>query len=79
MAAEANGETAYAPLLVDPLSLTLRRCRDGVFALVGDHEGEKPVAGARIVGEEMLGDAIADAEGAAFTRLFAEGDRAVIA
>ncbi len=79
LAAEANGETAYAPLLVDPLSLTLRRCRDGVFALVSDHEGKKPVAGARVLGKEMLGDAVADAEGAAFARLFAAGDRAVIA
>ena len=33
LAVEANGQTAYAPLLVDPLSLSLERCRDGVLAM----------------------------------------------
>ena len=79
LVAEANGQTAYAPLLVDPLSLTLRRCRDGVFTLVSDNEGEKPIAGAGIYGKHMLGEAVTDAEGAAFARLFAAGERAIVA
>lgn len=78
LAAEANGQTAYAPLLVDPLSLTLRRCRDGVFVLASDREGKEPVAGARVHGKGMLGEAVTDAAGAAFARLFAGGERAIL-
>ena len=58
LAAEANGQTAYVPLLVDPLSLTLRRCRDGVFVLVSDRDGKEPIAGARVQGKGMLGEAV---------------------
>ena len=63
LAAEANGQTAYVPLLVDPLSLTLRRCRDGVFVLVSDREGKEPIAGASIHGKGMQGEAVTDAQG----------------
>jgi alpha-2-macroglobulin len=77
--AEANGQTASVPIVIDPLSLTLRRCRDGVFALVSDADGLKPLAGAQILGEGMHGKAVTDAEGAAFARLFAAGERAVVA
>src|SRR5262249_40971206 len=67
--AEANGQSVCVPLVIDPLSLTLRRCRDGVFALVSDSEGLKPVAGARILAARFSGKAVTDAEGAAFARL----------
>lgn len=79
LAAEANGQIVYAPILVDPLSMTLRRCRDGVFVLVSDREGKQPIAGANVLGEEMLGKTVTDAQGAAFARMFAAGDRAVVA
>jgi uncharacterized protein YfaS (alpha-2-macroglobulin family) len=75
---EAHGQTAYAPLIVEPLSLTLRRCRDGVFVAVADTEGKQPVAGATVHGREMLGTAETDAEGVAFAKLYAGGDRAVL-
>ncbi len=77
--AESNGQKAYVPVVIDPLSLTLRRCRDGLFALVSDGDGLKPVAGARILGKRMLGEAVTDAEGATFARIFAAGNRAIVA
>lgn len=78
LAVESGGQTAYAPLVVEPLSLTLRRCRDGVFAAVADTAGQKPVVGATAHGREMLGSAVTDAEGIAFAKLYAGGDRAII-
>ncbi len=78
LAVESGGQTAYAPLLVEPLSLALRRCRDGVFVAVSDTEGKKPVTGATVHGKNMLGSAETDAEGIAFARVYAGGDRAVI-
>jgi len=76
---EANGEKAYAPLLIDPLSMTLRRCRDGVLAVVGETEGEKPAAGAVIRADGMEGTAVADKSGVAFGKVSATGDKAIIA
>ncbi len=78
LAVEAGGQTIWAPLLVEPLSLTLRRCRDGVFVAVADTEGKNPVEGATVHGRDMLGTAQTDAEGIAFAKLYAGGDRAVI-
>ena len=78
LAVEAHGQTAYAPLIVEPLSLTLRRCRDGVFVAVADTEGNAPLPGATVHGREMLGTAETDAAGIAFAKLYAGGDRAVI-
>jgi hypothetical protein len=78
LAVAANGQTAYAPLVVEPLSLTLRRCRDGVFVAVADSEAKKPVAGASVHGRDMLGSAATDAEGIAFAKLYGGGERAVI-
>jgi hypothetical protein len=45
---------------------------------VSDAEGMKPVAGARVLGKGMRGESVTDAEGAAFARLFASGERAVV-
>ncbi|NQT41095.1 MAG: hypothetical protein HQ581_26625, partial [Planctomycetes bacterium] len=79
LAIEANGQTVYAPIVVDPLCLVLRRCRDGVFAAVSDTDGDEPLAGARIHADGMLGRAITNTDGVAFARLFAAGDRAIVA
>ena len=76
---EANGEKAYAPLLVDPLSMTLRRCRDGVLAVVGETDGEEPAAGAVVRADGMADPVIADASGVAFAKVSAAGDKAIIA
>src|SRR5262249_40914350 len=65
LAVEANGQTAYAPLIVEPLSLTMRRCRDGIFVAVSDASGKTPVAAACVSGRDMIGTAITDAEGIA--------------
>ena len=78
LVAEANGQVAHAPVLVDPLSLTLRRCQDGVFALVSSADGAEPVAGARMCGLGLVEGSVTDAAGAVFARIFAAGDRAVI-
>lgn len=77
--AEANGQSAFVPLIVDPLSLTLRRCRDGVLALVCDADGRQPVAGAEVTAHRQHGNAVTDAAGVAFARVFAAGDRAIVA
>jgi len=79
LAAEANGQVCYFPLLVDPLSMTLRRCRDGVFVLVSDPSGSKPAAGAEVLADGLLKPTVTDANGAAFARVFASGERALIA
>jgi len=76
---EANGQRAYAPIIVDPLAMVLRRCRDGVFVMVSDADNNQPVAGARICSDAMLGGAVTNADGVAFTKVFAVGDRAIIA
>ncbi|MCI0459401.1 MAG: MG2 domain-containing protein [Gemmataceae bacterium] len=76
--AECNGQVVYAPIVIDPLSLTLRRCRDGVFVLASDSEGIKPLAGAHIHAREMLGKTVTDSQGAAFARVFASGERAIV-
>ncbi len=76
--AEANGEKCHVPLLVDPLSLTLRRCRDGVMAVVSDPSGAQPVPSAKILAASW-GEAVADAEGVAFLKVAARGDEAIIA
>jgi len=77
--AEANGEQAIAPIVVEPLSLTLRRCRDGVLALVSTPDGSKGIKGAKIHAWQMLNRPTTDGNGAAFAKVMAMGDRAVIA
>jgi alpha-2-macroglobulin len=79
LVAEANNQGTYVPLVVDPLSLTLRRCRDGVLALVSDADGKGPIPGARVVADGQRGEAVTDAAGVAFARVFAAGDRAIVA
>ena len=76
--AESNGQAAHVPIVVEPLSLTLRRCRDGVFVLASDADGTKPLAGADVVARGQVGKSITDKEGAAFARVLALGDRAII-
>lgn len=78
LVAEANGQMACAPILVRPLSLTLRRCRDGVFVLVSDADGKLPVAGAHVAASEMVGKPVTDKSGAAFSRVFAAGDKPMV-
>ena len=77
LVAEANGQKAYAPLIVDPLGLVLRRCRDGVLTVV--ENGGKPLLGATIHAAHMDKTEIADENGVAFAKAFAGGDRAIIA
>jgi len=79
LVAEAAGQVAHAPVLVEPLSLTMRRCRDGVFLLASDGDGDKPAAGAvgRAPGT-VGGVCVADAQGAAFLRTFAGGDKPIL-
>ncbi len=76
---EANGQSAYAPIVVDPLSMVMRRCRDGVFVMVSDSENRQPVEGATICSGEMLDAAVTNADGVTFAKIFAAGDRAIIA
>ncbi len=78
LVAEANGQAAHVPIVVEPLSLTLRRCRDGVFVLASDAQGTKPLAGAKVFALGQHGEAINDKEGAAFARVLAYGDRAIV-
>lgn len=73
---EANGQFALAPLLVDPPALTLRRCPDGVLAVVG---GNEPLAKATVHARKHAAPATTDAEGVAFLRVVGRGDRAVVA
>ena len=75
---EANGQTAYAPIVVDALSLTMRRCRDGVFCLVSDADNRQPLAGARVLASSMLGEAVTNAEGVYFARTFAAGHQPIV-
>ena len=78
IAVEANGHRALAPLIVEPLSLSLERCRDGVFVVAHDSVGFKPVEGARVVANGQLQEVKTDQAGAAFAKVFAAGDRAII-
>ncbi|MEK6235857.1 MAG: MG2 domain-containing protein, partial [Planctomycetales bacterium] len=77
--AEVNGQSAWAPIIVDPLTMVLRRCRDGVFAMVSDEEGQKPIPGAEIIVENILDPVKTDQHGVAFAKAFAGGERAIIA
>ena len=79
LVAEANGQQAFAPIIVDPLDLALRRCRDGVLTIVSEHNGAAPVADATVLADGLLQDAVTDANGVAFARVFAGGDRGIIA
>jgi uncharacterized protein YfaS (alpha-2-macroglobulin family) len=76
--AEANGQKAHVPIVVEPISLTLRRCRDGVFVQASDASGAKPLAGAKVYARGMIGDAQTDKQGVAFARVFAAGDRPIV-
>lgn len=80
--AESNGQAARVPIVVEPLSLTLRRCRDGVFALVSNADGMTPLEGAKVLPAPMRyhrDEAITDKEGVAFARFLAHGDLPIIA
>ena len=59
--------------------MTLRRCRDGVLAVVGETDGEKPAEGAVVRADGMADSVIADASGVAFAKVSAAGDKAIIA
>src|SRR6185436_16988060 len=63
---------------VDPLSLTLRRCRDGVFVLGSNADGTKPLKDAQVLAYGMKDKAITDHEGVTFARVLAFGDRAIV-
>ncbi len=76
---EANGQFVLAPLLVDPPALTLRRCPDGVLAIVGDEGGSKPLAGATVQARKQVAAVTTDGEGVAFLRVYARGDRVIVA
>jgi uncharacterized protein YfaS (alpha-2-macroglobulin family) len=84
LVAEANGQAAHVPIVVEPISLTLRRCRDGVFVLAADADGMKPLAGATVHargqrhGNAWNIGAETDKEGVAFARVLAFGDRPLI-
>lgn len=79
LVAESNGQKAHVPLIVDPLSMTMRRNRDGVFVMVSDTLGSEPVKGAQILAYEQLDKATTDDKGAAFAHVFAHGSRTIIA
>ena len=79
LVAEANGQKAYAPVIVDPLELALRRCRDGVLAVASDHDGKSPVAGAHIFANGILQEVTTDGSGVAFAKVFAGGDKSIVA
>ncbi|HSI85897.1 MAG TPA: alpha-2-macroglobulin family protein [Candidatus Methylacidiphilales bacterium] len=78
--AEANGQRAFAPLLVDSLTLVARRCRDGIMALVSSPNGKVPVAEARFAGTVPIlnPNERSDANGAAFVKMSGAGDRALV-
>jgi uncharacterized protein YfaS (alpha-2-macroglobulin family) len=76
--AESNGISAHVPIVVEPISLTLRRCRDGVFVLANDAAGKAPLAGAQVHARGILGEAKTDEQGVAFARVYAAGDRAIV-
>jgi hypothetical protein len=75
---EANGQSCYLPLLVDPPAVTLRRCRDGVFVMAAEPQGNQPLSGATVHARNMVGEVATDREGVAFARVFARGDRAIV-
>lgn len=77
LVAQAGDCRAVAPLLVDPLSLLLRRCRDGVFVSLSTPDATKPIAGGTILADNI--QATTDANGVAFARVFAAGDRPILA
>jgi len=79
IAARANGQSSIAPLLVDPLSMALRRNRDGVLVVVSNPDGTKPLEGAEVFTAELRGAERTDSAGVAFVNSFAAGDRALIA
>ena len=80
LVAEANGQRSFAPLLVDPLSLTLRRCRDGVMAIVSSMDGKRPAADADIVSAtKPNGVTRTDKNGVAFCRAHGLGTTAFLA
>jgi len=78
LSAQANGQRVFAPIVVDPMSLTLRRCRDGVFVLASSSDGLQPEPGAQVHARGMTAPATTDANGAAFAKVFAAGDRALV-
>ncbi len=77
--AEANGQIANVPIVVEPLSLTLRRCRDGVFVLAADAKNATPLVGAEIHANGLQAKAVTDKQGVAFAKVLGFGDRALIA
>jgi len=78
LVAEANGQRAVAPIVVEPLSLTLRRCRDGVFVMVSTPDGSRGVGGATVHAWQMLNRPKTRADGATFAKVLATGARSVI-
>jgi hypothetical protein len=81
LVAQANGQWAGAPIIVEPLSLTLRRCRDGVMVVASDAAGQSPAAGATVLHSGLRAGAqppVTDAAGVAFARMFASGAEPVV-
>ncbi len=79
VAVSANGRTAYAPTLVEPLKLTMCRSRDGVMTVVQDVDGKKMVEGAQILSPAPMPTAVTDENGVAFAKVFAAGHVPIIA
>jgi len=79
LVATARGRRFFVPVLVDPLSLTLRRCDDGVLTQLSNHDGTASVAGADILALGQIGDATTDEDGIAWLRVFAKGDVSIVA
>lgn len=75
---EANGQIVLAPMLVDPPALTLRRCPDGVLAVVGTPGGHKPLEGATVQARSQQAAVRTDAGGVTFLHAYARGDRAIV-
>jgi len=78
LVASANGIASHAPIIVDPLSMTLRRSRDGVLVMAADSTGRFPTVDADVIAPESLRSEKTDRRGAAFLRVHAAGDRPIV-
>lgn len=76
--AEANGQRAFAPIIVDPLSLTLRRARDGVMVAVSDSTGDEAVSRATVLSSDNDVTSTTNDDGVAFHRVLATGKNAIL-
>ena len=79
LVASADGAVVHVPILVEPLSITLRRSRDGVFVMAADASGRFPVVGAEITAPQALRSETTDRRGVTFLRVHAAGSRPILA